>query len=245
MLLVALAGLACGAVNALAGGGSLILFPALVATGMGPLAANVTNSVSTWPGYLGSSLGFRDEIRAQRHRVPRLAVATLLGSAVGCTLLLVTPPDAFDALVPLLILLAAGLLAAQPAIARRLGTPVEGHATARRFQLLGVFGASIYGGYFGAALGVIFLAVLALTIAEPLKRLNGLKACLSVVDSTVSLVIFGLFGPVDWLAVAIAAPAALLGGYLGAHGARRVDDQVLRTAVVVFAVGVAVYLFAI
>ena len=90
-----------------------------------------------------------------------LAIATLLGSAVGCTLLLVTPPDAFDAVVPLLILLAAGLLAAQPAIARRLGTPVEGHATARRFQLLGVFGASIYGGYFGGGMGIMMLAVFA------------------------------------------------------------------------------------
>lgn len=242
MLLVALAGLACGAVNALAGGGSLILFPALIATGMGPLAANVTNSVSTWPGYLGSSLGFREELEAQRHRLPRLAAATLAGSAVGCTLLLVTPPDAFDAIVPVLIVLAAALLAVQPAVARRVGQPVEGHTGARRFQLVAVFAASIYGGYFGAALGVIFLAVLALTIAEPLKRLNGLKAGLSVVDSTVSLVIFGLFGPVEWGAVAIAAPAALAGGYLGAHAARRVDDQVLRIAVVVFAVAVAIYL---
>lgn len=243
MLLVALAGLACGAINALAGGGSLVLFPALIAAGIGPLAANVTNSVSTWPGYLGSSLGFRDELRSQRHRLPRLAAATLAGSAIGCVLLLVTPPDAFDAIVPVLVLLAAGLLAVQPAVARRVGEPVEHHPRARRFQLLAVFGASIYGGYFGAALGVIFLAVLALTIAEPLKRLNGLKAGLSVVDATVSLVIFGLFGPVDWAAVAIAAPAALVGGYLGAHAAKRVDDQVLRIAVVVFAVVVAVYLW--
>ena len=161
---------------------------------------------------------------------------------MGCVLLLVTPPDAFDALVPLLVVAAAVLLALQPTIAKRVGQPVEGSARARRFQLAAVFGASIYGGYFGAALGVIFLAVLALTIAEPLRRLNGLKAGLSVVDSTVSLVIFGIFGPVDWLAVAIAAPAALFGGYLGAHGARRVNDQVLRIAVVVFAVVVAVYL---
>jgi uncharacterized membrane protein YfcA len=242
VLLVALAGLACGAVNALAGGGSLILFPALMATGMGSLAANVTNSVSTWPGYIGSTLGFREEIRDQRHRLPRLAVATLAGSVVGCTLLLVTPPDAFDAIVPLLVLVAAGLLAIQPTVARRVGTPVDGHPGTQRLQLAGVFCASIYGGYFGAALGVIFLAVLALTIAEPLKRLNGLKACLSLLDATVSLVIFGLFGPVEWLAVAIAAPAALVGGYLGAHGARRVDDGVLRTGIVVFAVVVAIYL---
>ena len=242
LLLIALAGLACGAVNALAGGGSLILFPALIATGMGPLAANVTNSVSTWPGYLGSTLGFRPEIEAQRHRLPPLAVATLFGSIIGCVLLLITPPDAFDAIVPLLVVAAALLLAVQPAVALRVGQPVDGHRRTKQLQLGGVFFASIYGGYFGAALGVIFLAVLALTIAEPLKRLNGLKAVLSVVDSTVSLVVFGLFGPVDWVAVAIAAPAALLGGYLGARGARRVDDQVLRTGIVVFAIGVAIVL---
>ena len=244
MLLVALAGLACGAVNALAGGGSLILFPALLATGLGPLAANVTNSVSTWPGYLGSSLGFRSELESQRHRLAPLALATLCGSIVGCTLLLVTPPEAFDALVPVLVLLAAGLLAVQPMVAKRVGEPVEQHRGTRRFQLLAVFGASIYGGYFGAALGVIFLSVLALTIAEPLRRLNGLKAGLSVVDSTVSLVIFGLFGPVDWMAVAIAAPAALVGGYVGAHAARRVDDRLLRIGVITLAVAVAIYLAA-
>lgn len=242
MLLIALAGLACGAVNALAGGGSLILFPALIAAGLPPRVANMTNSIATWPGYLGSTLGFRDELRTQRHRLPRLAVATLAGSIVGCVLLLVTPPDAFDAVVPLLVLVAAGLLAVQPAVARRVGAPVEDNPKARRFQLVAVFAASIYGGYFGAALGVIFLAVLALTIAEPLKRLNGLKAGLSVVDSTVSVVIFGLFGPVDWAAVAVAAPAALVGGYLGSHAAKRVDDQVLRVSVVVFALVVAVYL---
>ena len=241
MVLVALAGLACGAVNAMAGGGSLILFPALLATGMGPLAANVTNSVSTWPGYLGSSYGFRAELEAERSRLPRLAVATLAGSVVGCTLLLVTPTAAFDRVVPVLIVAAAALLAVQPMVARRVGAPVE-HQRSRRFQFAAIFLASVYGGYFGAALGVIFLGVLALTIAEPLRRLNGLKAGLSVVDSTVSLVIFGLFGPVHWVAVAVAAPAALVGGYVGARLARRVDDNVLRVGVVVFAVAVAGYL---
>ena len=241
MVLVALAGLACGAVNAMAGGGSLILFPALLATGMGPLAANVTNSVSTWPGYLGSSYGFRSELEAERSRLPRLAVATLGGSLVGCTLLLITPTAAFDRVVPVLILAAAALLAVQPLVARRVGEPVE-HQRSRRFQFAAIFLASLYGGYFGAALGVIFLGVLALTIAEPLRRLNGLKAGLSVVDSTVSLVIFGLFGPVHWAAVAVAAPAALVGGYVGARLARRVDDNVLRVGVVVFAVAVAGYL---
>lgn len=242
LVVVAVAGLLCGAVNAVAGGGSLILFPAMVATGMGTLAANVTNSVSTWPGYLGSSWGFREELEAQRHRLPPLAVAAALGSTVGCALLLVTPTDAFDRIVPLLVLLAAGLLAAQPTIARRVGEPVDGQPWVRRAQLGGVFVASIYGGYFGAALGVVYLGVLALTIAEPLRRLNGLKAGLSVVDASVSVVVFSLFGPVEWWAVAVAAPAALVGGYLGARVAKRIDERALRIGVVVVAVLVAGWL---
>lgn len=242
MVLVALAGLACGAINAMAGGGSLVLFPALVATGMGTLAANVTNSVSTWPGYLGSSYGFREEILDQRHRLTRLAVATLLGSIVGCVLLLSTSTEAFDQVVPVLVLFAALLVAIQPFVARRVGEPVEASPWTRRVQVVAIFAASVYGGYFGAALGVVFLGVLSLTIPEGLRRLNGLKAAMSVVDSTVSLVIFGLFGPVQWAAVAIAAPATLIGGYAGAHLSRQVNENVLRIGVVVFSVGLAGYL---
>lgn len=244
VVLILVAGLACGAVNALAGGGSLILFPALVATGMGTLAANVTNSVSTWPGYVGSVGGFREELRRQRHRLRRLAVATVLGSAVGCALLLATPTAAFDAIVPVLVLLAAGLLAVQPAVARRVGAPVDHHRRTQRAQLVAIGFAAIYGGYFGAALGVIFLGVLALTVDAPLRELNGLKAGLSTIDATVSVVAFGLFGPVEWGAVAIAAPATLVGGYLGARAARRVPERVLRPAVIGFAVVVAIALWA-
>ncbi len=242
VLLVAVAGLLCGAVNAMAGGGSLLLFPALVATGMGTLAANVTNSVSTWPGYLGSSYGFREELGDQRHRLPKLAAVTVAGSLTGCVVLLVTPENAFDAVVPVLLVVAAGLLALQPAVARRAAQrpmPAGRHDVA---QLSAVFLASVYGGYFGAALGVIFLAVLGLTIAEPLRRLNGLKAGLSVVDATVSVVVFSLFGPVQWSAVAVAAPAALVGGYVGARVARRINERVLRGVVVVFALAAAVAL---
>lgn len=237
-----LAGFACGAVNAVAGGGSLILFPALVATGMGTLAANVTNSVSTWPGYVGSVAGFRPELESQRHRLPKLAIATAAGSLTGCVLLLVTPVEAFDRVVPVLVLVAAALLAAQPAVARRVGEAGTGHPRVGHVQIGAVFLAAVYGGYFGAALGVIFLAVLGLTIAEPLRRLNGLKAAMSVVDATVSVVVFGLFGPVRWSAVALAAPAALVGGYLGARVARRIPDRPLRLGVVTFAVAVAIVL---
>lgn len=240
--LVAFAGLACGAVNALAGGGSLILFPALIATGMGTLAANVTNSVSTWPGYLGGAYGFRDELASQRHRLPPLVVATLAGSTTGCVLLLLTPTGAFDAIVPVLVAAASLLLAVQPLVARRAGEPKEASVAHRRTQVASIFLATIYGGYFGGALGVIVLGVLSLTVPETLRRLNGLKTGLSVVDASVSVVVFGLFGPVQWVAVAVAAPATLVGGYLGARVARRIDDSVLRWCVVVFGLVVAAYL---
>ncbi len=242
VVLVVVAGFACGLVNAVAGGGSLILFPALVATGMGPLAANVTNAVSTWPGYLGSAYGFRPELEAQRHRAPRLVVMAALGAAVGCALLLVTPTDAFDRIVPLLVLAAAALIAVQPLVARRVGAPAEGARRHIWVQSSAVFAASIYGGYFGAALGVIYLGVLALTIAEPLRRLKGLKAAMSLAAATVGVVVFGLFGPVVWWAVALAAPSALVGGYVGSHLARRIDERALRVGIVVLSVGVAVAL---
>ncbi|MGI8755431.1 MAG: sulfite exporter TauE/SafE family protein [Acidimicrobiales bacterium] len=240
--LVALAGLACGAVNAVAGGGSLILFPALIATGMGTLAANVTNSVATWPGYLGGAYGFREELGSQRHRLPPLVVATLAGSTTGCVLLLVTPSGAFDAIVPVLVAAASLLLAVQPIVARRAGEPTDGSRVHQRAQVVSIFLATIYGGYFGGALGVIVLGVLSLTVPETLRRLNGLKNGLSVVDASVSVVVFGLFGPVQWVAVAVAAPATLVGGYLGARMARRINDRVLRWCVVVFGLGVATYL---
>jgi uncharacterized membrane protein YfcA len=243
VLLVAGAGFLCGLVNAIAGGGSLILFPAMVATGMGTLAANVTNAVSTWPGYLGSAYGFRAELAEQRHRAPRLVVAAAAGALAGAVLLLVTPTDAFDALVPFLVLAAGAMIAIQPAIARRVGEPVEGARRHRWMQVGAVFAASIYGGYFGAALGVVYLGVLALTIAAPLRKLNGLKAAMSVAGATVGVVVFGLFGPVEWWAVAAAAPSALVGGYVGSHLSRRVDERVLRTSIVVLSMIVAVALF--
>ncbi len=169
-------------------------------------------------------------------------MATVIGSVVGCTLLLATPTEAFDAIVPILVVAAALLLAAQPTVARRVGVPVDEHRRTQRAQLVAVAFAAVYGGYFGAALGVIFLGVLALTIDAPLRELNGLKAGLSTIDASVSLVIFGLFGPVQWGAVAVAAPATLVGGYLGARAARRVPDRVLRPAVIAFAIAVAIVL---
>ena len=244
VVLILVAGLACGAVNALAGGGSLILFPALVATGMGTLAANVTNSVSTWPGYVGSVGGFREELRRQRHRLRRLAVATVLGSAVGCALLLATPTAAFDAIVPVLVLLAAGLLAVQPAVARRVGAPVDHHRRTQRAQLVAIGFAAIYGGYFGAGLSVIILAVLAIVLDDNLTRLNALKQATSFTINVAAAIFFIFSGQVVWSVAAVMAVGALIGGSVGGRLAGRVKPSILRGIVVTIGVIIAlIYLY--
>lgn len=240
---MALAGGACGLVNSIAGGGSLILFPVLLAVGLPPLDANVTNSVAAWPGYVGGVGGFRSEIRGQRHRLPRLLAATVVGSVCGCVLLLITPSGAFDAIVPFLVLLASALTAVQPVVRRRLANGDDDGGAPGAAAVLGVFAATVYGGYFGAALGVIVLGVLGVTIGAGLRKLNATKAVITLVTSTIGVAIFGLFGPVDWGYVAVAAPTTLLGGYAGAHIARRVDEDKLRVAVVALGVVAAVILF--
>lgn len=244
ILLLVAAGLLGGAVNAVAGGGSLIVFPALLATGFGTVAANVTNSVAQWPGYLGSVLGFGKELAGQRGRLLALSLSAILGAAAGCVLLLTTPAAAFDAIVPLLVLLASLLLAVQPLIAKVVAPPAEDSSAGKRIPLhLAIFVACIYGGYFGGALGVVLIGVLALTVNDSLRRLNALKSALSLVVATVTVIAFGIFGPVDWLAVAVIAPSTLVGGFIGAKVARRLNDTVLRWCVVIFGVGVAAYLF--
>ena len=242
-LLLAGAGLLGGGVNAVAGGGSLLVFPALVAAGFGTLPANVTNSVALWPGYVGGVAGFRRELAGQRRRAVGLALAAAGGSAAGCVLLLATPEAAFDLVVPFLVLAASLLLAAQPKVARLVGAPDPDSPVNGRVLYPAVGLAAVYGGYFGGALGVILLGVLALTVHDTLRRLNGLKAVLSLIVASVTVVVFALFGPVDWVTVALIAPAALAGGYLGARVARRLDDRVLRWAVFTFGVVVAVLLY--
>jgi hypothetical protein len=242
IILVAVAGLACGMINTVAGGGSLILFPALIATGIPPLGANVTNSVAGWPGYIGGVVGFRRELGDQRDRLRTLAVVTIAGAATGSVLLLVTPASAFDRLVPGLVLFASVLVGVQPLLTRRLGPPTEGSPHTRRVLLVSVFAATVYGGYFGGGLGIIVLAVLTLTIPDTLRNLTALKCAVALLNSTVTVVIFGIFGPVRWGAVAVAIPTTLIGGYIGASIARVVSESALRAFIVSFGVVVAAYL---
>lgn len=237
-----IAGLLAGGVNAVAGGGSLLVFPALLAVGFPPLAANVTNSVAQWPGYVGIVAGTRRDLQGQRRRIVLTTIVGLAGSAIGCTLLLTLPGAVFDMVVPILVLLASAALGLQPQLKRWIGTPEPGEPDRLTALLPAVFAAAVYGGYFGGALGVILIATLSLCAHDTLVRLNALKALLSLMIATVGVVIFALGAPVDWLAVALLAPTTLVGGFIGGKLARRLPENVLRWAVVVVGAAVGIYL---
>jgi uncharacterized membrane protein YfcA len=242
--LLAAAGFAAGAVNAVAGGGSLISFPALLGAGYGSVVANVTNAVAVLPGYLGGSLAYREELRPQRARIVALSVTSALGAIAGAVILIVSPARVFEEIVPFLILASCALLAAQPWLSRKLHPPAPKSETDHRSPSLhaGVFAASVYGGYFGAGLGILLLAVLGLTLSDGLQRLNALKGILSLVVGLSAAVYFAIDGKVQWDAAAVMAVASLAGGQAGVAVARRLDAGVLRALIVVFGVGVAVWL---
>jgi uncharacterized membrane protein YfcA len=243
LLIAAGVALIAGVINSIAGGGSLILFPTLVALGLPKVDANVTNSVAQWPGYIGGIFGFRGEYVGQRSRIIRFSVVAVLGGLTGSIVLLDTPSSAFDVVVPILVLLASLLLAVQPLLTQRLRTAGDGPRTRDpAWVYVALFLAAAYGGYFGGALGVILVAVLG-TALHRLKLANALKSVLSAVTATVTVVVFGFFGPVHWLVVAVAAPASLLGGFLGARVATRIPTTPLRVVIVVFGIAVSIYLF--
>ncbi|WP_104524028.1 sulfite exporter TauE/SafE family protein [Blastococcus atacamensis] len=244
LVVAAAVALVAGVINSIAGGGSLILFPTLVALGLPTVAANVTNSVAQWPGYLGGVVGFRAEYAGQRSRLVRFGAVAVAGGATGSVLLLTTPTESFDVVVPVLVLLAAVLLAVQPLLTRRIGDRADGAPRRDPVWLhVALFLATVYGGYFGGALGVILVGVLGIGLHR-LKLANALKSALSAVTATVTLVVFGIFGPMDWAVVAVAAPASLVGGFVGARIATRIPVAPLRVLIVVFAVAVSAYLFA-
>lgn len=236
------AGLISGVVNAVAGGGSLLVFPALLAVGMPPLVANVTNSVAQWPGYAGIVLGARRELVGQRARILSTLAMAVIGAAVGCALLLLLPGTVFDTVVPALVALASLLLAMGPRIKRWIGEPEPGAPDRRGVLLPAVFLASVYGGYFGGALGVILVATLSVCAHDTLVRLNAVKGALSLVIATVTVMVFALGAPVNWAAALLIAPTTLLGGFLGARLARVLPESLLRCSVVLLGLAVAVYL---
>jgi len=234
-----------GAINAVAGGGSLVSFPALLAVGYEAKAANVTNTVALWPGYLGGSVGYREELRTQRSRVLGLVVPSVLGALVGSAVLLATAADSFEAIVPYLILFACLLMALQPPLTRLVerhqpaGSGGGGHSIA---LFAGVFLLAVYGAYFGAGLGILALAVLGILIPDDLQRTNALKGMLSLLINAIAVGYFAFFGPVRWAPAAVMAVGALAGGYYGVGAARKLGPVWLKVAVIAYSIVVAAVL---
>jgi uncharacterized membrane protein YfcA len=246
-LLIALAGLGAGFVNGVAGGGSLLSFPVLIATGQSALVANVTSTVGIWTGYLGGVAGFRAELADQRDRVRALAPAALAGGLVGSLLVLVTSEGAFDALAPFLILAACALFAAQPRLTARMKERPRTAAPKGPVPIggvIGTFAAGIYGGYFGGGLGVVLLTVLGLALDDELNRINGLRGVLALLVNSLAVVVFATSADVVWQAAAILSVTALLGGYAGARLSRRLPVPVLRATIIAFGVAAAIRLLA-
>lgn len=243
VLLLAVAGFAAGVLNAAAGGGSLISFPALIAVGYPPLVANVTNNVAVVPGYLTGATGYREGLRGQRRRILPLTVASALGALIGVALILSSSQAVFEGVVPFLVLAACALLAAQPVIGRYLGKRSAARDAPGPGALAAHVLVSVYGGYFAAALGVGVLAVLGLFFEDSLQRLNALKALLQLVIGAVAALGYALLMPVAWGPVAIIGVASIVGGEVGARLARRVSDRALRAGIVAYGLAAAAWLF--
>lgn len=244
--LLALAAFVAGAINSVAGGGSLISFPALIAAGYSSKAANVTNSVALWPGYASGSYAYRGELKLQQRRIMLLITPSVLGALAGSIILLSTPESAFDAIVPFLILFACALMAFQAPLARFASThslvsTSEGHVPPVLHA--GVFLLAMYGAYFGAGLGIMTLAILGILLPDHIQRSNALKGILSALINLVAVAYFAAFGPVQWLPALVMAVGALGGGYLGVGVARKLGQRWLRLAVITYGLAVAVILF--
>ena len=241
------AAFAAGLVNAVAGGGTLISFPTLVALGVPAIASNITNTVALCPGYFGGTFAQRDELRAQRQGLPWLLAAAAAGGLTGSILLVCTSEGLFRGVVPFLILLASALLGLQGVIKQRLGgreaPPERPSATGRGHSValgLAVFAGAVYGGYFGAGLGIMLLAVLGLTGRGSLAQQNAVKQALSLTVNVVAALFFAFSRKVYWQLAAVMAGASLLGGNLGGHLASRLNPTILRAVVVLLGVAVAV-----
>jgi hypothetical protein len=233
--LVVLAGLGAGTINAVVGSGSLITFPTLIWVGLPPVVANVSNTVGLVPGAASGAWGYRRELAGQRGRLLRLGAGTLTGSLVGAILLLVLPPDVFATVVPALILLACLLVVIQPWLVRRLADrPRRDHGGP--LVWLAIFATGMYGGYFGAAQGVLLIAVLAVGLDETLQRVNAAKNVLGGLANLVAGVLFIVVADVNWAAAGLVAAGAVVGGLLGARVARRLAPAVLRAVVVLIGI---------
>ena len=252
IIAILLAGVGAGAINAAVGSGTLITFPALVAFGVPPVTATMSNAIGLIPGGIASSFGYREEIRGQGRRLLKLVPASLLGSLVGAFLLLNLPDDTFESVVPILIVLALVLVIFQPMVQRFLrkkkttevaeaaevapSSAGMGLLSPGRWMLvtLIVLLTAIYGGYFAAAQGIILVGLLGLVLPDSLQRINGAKNVLVLVVNITSATVYTIVGfdRIHWLAVLLIAIGSLFGGYFGARVARKLSPVLLRVVIV-------------
>ncbi len=232
------AGIGAGTINTVVGSGTLITFPVLLAFGVPPVTANVSNTLGLVPGSISGAIGYRRELAGQRGRILLFAAFALVGGLGGAILLLALPSQAFDTIVPVLIAVALVLVVVQPRLAAMIRARRERNGTtAHRYGgpalLLGLMLASVYGGYFGAAQGVIYLSLMGVLLHEDLQRINALKNVLAAVVNGAAAVLFLFVAHFDWTAVALIAVGSTLGGQLGAKVGRRLPPTALRALIVV------------
>jgi uncharacterized membrane protein YfcA len=232
-LAILAAGVAAGAINTIVGSGTLITFPVLIALGWAPVTANVSNNIGLVPGALTGSIGYRRELSGQRAGVKSLAPFSAAGAAAGAALLLVLPASAFEAIVPVFIALAIVLVALQPRIDRALAHRRRPGAEHRAGLRAATGATGIYGGYFGAAQGILLMALFGLAIPQDLQRSNALKNVLSMIVNLVAGIVFVFAAHVDWAVVGLIAVGSVVGGYLGARYGRRLSQPRLRALIVV------------
>ena len=235
------AGFVAGGVNTIVGSGSLLTFPTLLAVGYPPVLANVSNTVGLWPGSVSGVIGYRRELAGQLRRCLIFGSCATAGAVVGGLLLLKLPGSVFEAAVPALILLACVLVAAQPYLVRRMARAHPGNRGAVGY--LGVFLTGVYGGYFGAAQGVILIALLGIVLDDALQRLNGLKNVLAAIANVVAAALFVALTKVAWLPALLIAVSSIVGAQVGAAVGRRIPAQVLRWTIVCVGTAVAILLF--
>ena len=240
VLLLVHAGVGAGLVCSTAGRASLVSYPALLLTGLSPLAANVTNTVALMGVTAGTAVGSRPELVGQRRDVLRLLPVAALGGAVGCVLLLTTDPEAFEVVVPFLVALASVLMLLQPRLQRLRPGRTGAH---NPLLLVAFFVVGIYGGYFGAGAGVLVLALCEVVHAQTLARNNALKNLLTGAANTVAALGFAAFGPVDWWAALALGVGCVAGGRLGPAVVRRIDPRILRPVIAVAGLALAVRLW--
>ncbi len=239
------AGIVAGTINTVVGSGTLFTFPVLLAFGYAPVVANVSNTVGLVPGSASGAIGYRQELSGQRRRAVPLVIASLLGGIAGAVLLLSLPASAFKAIVSAFIAIALVLIVLQPRLDRALAAhrPRERHHAGPVATTV-VFGSGVYGGYFGAAQGILLLSVLGLSLVDDLQRINALKVVLAGLVNFVAGVVFVFAAHVAWLPAALIAGGSIIGGAVGARVGRRLPDPVLRAVIVMVGISAIVRLLA-